>query len=691
MIVFFVQLSNAQNTDLQRANRLFDKTFYTEAIPLYESIIQENHSILVIKNLADAYYYTNDYSKAQNYYRILLKNWNKDFEEEYYFRFSQTLKATGDYEESNTVIRDYLVSSNNPKALVDFERENKILENISAIGERFEIRSLPINTINSEFGAVKQGSNLVYSGVKEKVGVFDKMYKWNGETYLNLVSIPIKNINSKDSIPSSFSTEINTSMHESNAIFTKDGKTVYFTRNNYKKGKRGKNSDRISNLQILKGELIDGKWGNIVSLPFNSDDYSIEHPALSNDEKTLYFASDMPGTLGSFDIFCVDIIGTGFGVPKNLGNKINTSKKEQFPFVSKDNKLYFSSNGHTGYGSLDVFVSEIEKNDFSKPLNIGLPVNSGFDDFCFVIDSDSKEGYFSSDRIGGKGRDDIYELKEVKPLVIKDCIQFIKGVIFDIDTKLPLNNVLVTLQNSDTVTIQKTSTTEDGKFAFTVACEAGYLASATKEGYTGESVSLKLKKERNKSNDASMSLKSLLTIRSEEQFALEQKKKMELILAEKQKKEKLIIAEKEIKAAQILKKQKEDAIILAEKNVIKVKDQLFIKTDYIYFDYDLWYIRKKAKTTLDHVIELMKKYPNMIVEIGSYTDNRGDSDYNLELSAKRAESIKSYFINQEIQEKRIIAKGYGETFQIIKCEPSESCTEEQHELNRRSEFKIQNL
>ena len=691
MIVFAVQLSNAQNKDLQRANRLFEKTFYTEAIPLYETIIQENQSILVIKNIADAYYYTSDYRKAQNYYRILFKNWNKELEEEYYFRFSQTLKATGDYEDANTVIRDYLVSLNKSEALAKFERENKVLENIAAIGERFEIRNLPINTKNSEFGAVKQGSNLVYSGVKEKVGLFDKMYKWNGETYLNLVSIPVKNINSKDSIPNSFAKEINTAMHESNAIFTKDGKTIYFTRNNYKKGKRGKNSERISNLQIFKAEFIDNKWGNIVSLPFNSDDYSTEHPALSSDEKTLYFASDMPGTLGSFDIFCVDINGSGFGIPKNLGAKINTSKKEQFPFVSKDNKLYFSSNGHTGYGSLDVFVSEIEKNDFSNPLNIGLPVNSGFDDFCFVIDSDSKDGYFSSDRMGGKGNDDIYELKETKPLVIEDCVQFIQGVITDTDTKLPLINALVTLQNLDTAAIQKIVTTEDGKFAFTVACETEYLVSVFKEAYTKDSIALKLKKVRHKSNDASMSLKSWQIIKSEKQFALEQEKQKELVLAKKQKEEELIRKEKEAKAAQILKKQKEDAITFAEKDVVKVKDQLFIKTDYIYFDYDLWYIRKKAKVTLDRVIVLMKKYPNMVVEIGSYTDNRGDSDYNLELSTKRAESIKSYFIDQEIQEERIIAKGYGETFQIIKCEPSESCTEEEHELNRRSEFKIQNL
>ena len=245
-----------------------------------------------------------------------------------------------------------------------------------------------------------------------------------------------------------------------------------------------------------------------MSLPFNSDDYSIEHPALSNDEKTLYFASDMPGTLGSFDIFSVSINGADYGTPKNLGDTINTTKKEQFPFVSKDNKLYFSSNGHTGYGSLDVFVSEIQNNSFSKPLNIGLPVNSGFDDFSFTIDSESKEGYFSSNRPGGKGNDDIYELKETKPLLIEDCKQLIAGIITDVDTKMPLENALVSLQNSDKIEIQKVITTQDGKFSFAVACETGYSVLASKKDYTKDSRSFKLNKERNKISDASMSLKS---------------------------------------------------------------------------------------------------------------------------------------------------------------------------------------
>ena len=691
IIVFSVQLINAQTQDLQRANRFFDRTFYSEAIPLYESSIKTNRSIEVVKNLADCYYYTNDYENAQRQYRFLMSRFKTGLKEEYYFRYSQTLKATGDYEESKAVIREFLISTNDKEGLETFEKENKNLENVGAIGDRFKIKNLALNTVNSEFGAVKQGQNLIFSGIKKKEGLFDKTYKWNNELYLDLLTVSLEKSNSKDSVVNYFSDELNTSMHEANAVFTKDGKTVYFTRNNYKKGKRAKNSNKISNLQIFKAELNNGKWSAVESLPFNSDDYSTEHPAISNDEKTLYFASDMPGTLGSFDIFSVSISNGVYGLPQNLGTIINTTKKEQFPFISNDNKLYFASNGHVGYGSLDVFVSEIQNNSFLKPLNIGLPVNSGFDDFSFTINSESKDGYFSSNRPGGKGNDDIYELKEIKPLVIEDCAQLIAGIITDVDTKMPLENALVSLQNFDKVEIQKVLTAQDGKFSFAVACETGYSVLASKEDYSKDLRSFKLNKERNKISDASMSLKSALMIKKEEEIAIQKKKNEEIALIEKGKTDKQIAAQKEIEIAQIKKKEKIDNIIASEKDVVKDKDRLIIKTDPIYFDYDLWYIRKESKPILNRVIEIMKKYPDMVVEIGSHTDNRGNDNYNRNLSTNRAESTRAYFINQGIIENRIIAKGYGETVQIIKCESSESCTEEQHELNRRSEFVIKNL
>ncbi|MEP7093357.1 MAG: flagellar motor protein MotB, partial [Flavobacterium sp.] len=315
IFVFSIQFIKAQDQDLVRAKRFFDRTYYAEAIILYEKLAVDKPSQEVIKNLADSYYYTNDLIKAQRYYRLLLKNYDKDLDRNYYYRYAQTLKASNSYEDANTVLKEYYAKSANTEDAINYEKELKELENVSAIGNRFEIKNLAINTPNSEFGAVRYKDSLVFAGVKLKPGLFDKKYKWDNEAYLNLVAIPLKNINTADSIVHYFSKELKTGMHESNAVFTKDGKTIYFTRNNSKNGSKRKNEEKISNLQIFKAELINGKWTNITSLPFNSDNYSVEHPALSADEKTLYFASDMPGTQGSFDIFSVNVNLGAFDTP----------------------------------------------------------------------------------------------------------------------------------------------------------------------------------------------------------------------------------------------------------------------------------------------------------------------------------------------------------------------------------------
>ncbi|PWA07863.1 OmpA family protein [Flavobacterium laiguense] len=744
LIVFSIQFIQAQQQDLQRANRLFDKTYYSAAIPLYEKVNAKNQTLEVVQKLGDCYYYTNDYDKALEQYAYLISS--KNLNEDFYFRYAQTLKAKGKYTEADKAMRDFFVASNNKEALEKLEKDIKNLKNVTAIGERFDIHNLALNTVNSEFGGVILGKNLIFAAVKKKPNLFDKTYKWNNESYLNIVSIPVKNANANDSIVSYFSKDLKSAMHESNAVFTKDGKTMYFTRNNSNNGRRGKNTYKISTIQIFRAELVNAKWNNIAALPFNSADYSVEHPALSPDEKTLYFASDMPGTLGSFDIYSVSINGSTYGNPINLGDKINTAKREQFPFVSKDNKLYFSSNGHEGYGALDIFVSEIQNNSFTKAVNVGLPVNSGYDDFAYYINSETKEGYFSSDRPGGKGKDDIYSLKETKDLLIEDCRQYIAGIITDVDSHLAVENATVVLKNSVNQEIEKAITATDGKFSFTIECEANYSIFVTKENYTGNSKSFKILSERNKCNDGSMEIRSMEIIKKEEQaaldkkivadlliaqqlktaelVALEQKRKADAIeLKEKKiaetnalnqkkkedaialeakrladlvaiqqlKKEKLAADQKATALASAKKKEKMAAIVAAEKDVVKDKDRLIIKTEPIYFDYNLWYIRKDSKIILNRVVELMKKYPEMVVEIGSHTDNRGTDKFNLDLSQKRADATRAYILEQGIPKNRISAKGYGETVQIVKCIPEDSCDEEQHELNRRSEFVIKNL
>jgi len=703
IFVFSIQFINAQDQELIRAKRFFDKTYYTESILLYEKLAETKPSQEVIKNLADSYYYTNDLIKAQRYYRLLVTNYSNDLNRDYYFRYAQTLKATNSYADANVVLKEYYAKSANSQDSIYFRKELKELENVSAIGNRFEIKNLAINTPNSEFGAVKYKDNLVYAGVKLKPGLFDKKYKWDNETYLNLVKVPVQNINSAEAPFTYFADELKSGVHEANAIFTKDGKTIYFTRNNSKNGSKKKNDQKISNLQIFKAELVEGKWKNIISLPFNSPNYSVEHPALSADEKVLYFSSDMPGSLGSFDIYSVNVNKGAFDTPKNLGPVINTDKREQFPFVSADNKLYFSSDGHLGYGSLDVFVSDISGNEYSKPTNIGLPLNSNLDDFSFNIDSNTKEGYFASNREGGKGSDDIYQFTEIKDLIVEDCKQFIAGMITDIDTKLALENATVILQDSENKTLNTITTSADGKFSFTVSCEASYKVSAFREKYTNESVTLSLDKTRNKISDASLALKSLEAIKLEEKENAKKKREQEIFIEEEnEKKEALaVIALKEkekkakadeIVATEIRKKEKVDQILKQEKDVIKDdKNRLIIKTDPIYFDYNMWYIRKESKVVLSRVVTLMNKYPGMVIEIGSHTDSRGNAKFNEDLSQKRANSTREFIIQSGINANRVTAKGYGESVPIVKCKTDDACDEEEHELNRRSEFVIKNL
>ena len=661
-ILFSVQYSFGQTPEVKLANEYFDRAFYSEAIPMYEKIAKNDNSLEVTKNLADSYYYTNDLENAGKWYKTMIKKNPKYITDEYYFRYIHTLKAAGKYAQADSLARTRIIVAKGSVKV--FDKDVKILENIAGIGDRFEIENLAINTKNSDFGAVKYGERLVYSSpTKEK-----KTYRWNGENYLDFYTIPVFNAKSGDSISEDFSKSINTRMHESNAVFTKNGKTMYFTRNNPTKDK-----NMISHLQLYKAEFKKGQWTNITALPFNSPNYSTEHPALSEDEEILYFASDMPGTLGSFDIFSVEINGGKFGIPKNLGPVINTIHKEQFPFISDDGKLYFSSNGHHGFGSMDVFVSEFSNGKFEKPNNVGFPVNSGYDDFSFNMNYETKEGYVASNRPGGKGNDDIYQIKEIKPLVIEDCKQTIEGLITDIDSKIILAKATVVLQDVDKKEIQRVETDGEGKFLFTVPCEADYIIIASKEEYLDGTKSLKLFKDRNKINDGSIALKSVANSDKE-------------TLTEEQ-----IAKKREDKIARAKKQERIDHLMEKEKDVVQDNDRLMIKTDPIYFDYDLWYIRKESKPILNRVIEIMKKYPKMTVEIGSHTDVRASDAYNNILSEKRAASTRRYFISKGIESERVTAKGYGETRPIVRCVPEDSCDEEQHELNRRSEFVIQNF
>jgi len=657
--------------DLKRANTYFDRAFYTDAIPLYEELAKSNKSSVVVKNLADSYYNTYQLPSAAKWYSYLTSVYGENLDESYFFKYSQTLKAIGEYEEATEVLMDYYSSKEDTERVKVLEEHLKHLENVDAIGDRFSLVNLALNTTESEFGAMKVDSNVI--------------------------THPLNQLAMGDSISKDFSSSINTKMHEATFAITKDGKTIYFTRNNFLKGKRRTDGDKISRLKIYKATWEKNKWQNITELPFNGNDFSTEHPALDASESTLYFASDRPGGFGSLDLYSVSIgRHNEYGEPQNLGPEINTERKEQFPFVDESNNLYFSSNGHAGFGLLDVFISKPQGGKYGKPDNIGKPLNTGYDDFSFSMNQSAKEGFFSSNRPDGKGSDDIYRFLETKPLVIEDCKQFIAGTITDKTTQKIIPFAEVNLIDNEGNVVETQTTSENAEFKFAASCENEYTVVGKKIAYQENSKKVVTDKERSGIKDGSLALITFSEIDKQEAIALgkakEEEKRLAALAEEERVKEVERKKQQEIAARERAEQERKDRIESAIQNeplVERQGERVIIKAEpKIHFDYDLWYIRLKSKETLDKIVDILKKHPGMQLEIGTHTDIRGNNEYNEELSQKRSNSVVEYLVDSGIDKERLTPKGYGETQTIVKCETEESCSEEQHEINRRCEFVI---
>jgi outer membrane protein OmpA-like peptidoglycan-associated protein len=431
-----------------------------------------------------------------------------------------------------------------------------------------------------------------------------------------------------------FSSKLNTRYHEADVAFTKDMKTVYFSRNNYFENKLTRDSTGTGLIHLYRAKIAStGEWVDVEPMPFNNDQYQTGHPTLSADEKTLYFISDMPGGMGKTDIYKSNINDDGsMGIPVNLGPKINTQEREMFSFISGNDELYFSSDGRTdGMGGLDIYVSYISKNDITDPLNLGEPLNSVKDDFSFILNYETRRGYFSSNRDGGKGDDDIYTFVQEIPIVF-ECNQVVKGVVIEKNTGLELPGSLVVLYDNNGVELDRTIVGEDARYHFEVTCNESFKLTGSKRTFSSD----------------------------EKEFFSTEGDDIEIQL------------------------------VLDKEEFIVERGKCLIKINPIYFDFDKSNIRPDAEIELQKVIEVMKKYPELIIEGGSHTDSRGTFKYNDALSGRRAKSTVQYIIDNGIDPNKISSKGYGETRLVNACSDGAICSEEAHQLNRRTEFVVVN-
>ena len=410
-LLLFLTVSTAfaqLDEGVKKADQLYKGYEYIKARDIYLKVAKRGYvSGYLYKKLGDSYFKTAEYREAVKWYEKLFKL-GEDPEPEYYFRYAQCLKASGKREEGDKYLQKYYTLVDDKFRNNEIKKKSYILydNDIPLEYSSYKIDSLKINTEYSDFAPVIYKNKLIFASAGYHPVGYKK--KWqNGQPYFDLYEATINAPNDVTGVKP-LSGDINTEYHESSATFTPDGKTMYFSRNSYK---AGEDSDiNLSKLKIYRAEKINGEWKTVEELPFNSENFTYTHPALSPDGKRLYFSSDMPGSFGSSDIWYVEIYeDNSYSYPQNLGPKVNTTERENFPYISEDNKLYFASDGQLGYGGLDIFVTDIDENGMiGDILNLGKPINSQQDDFSFTIDTKKNYGYFASSRNNEKMRDNIY-------------------------------------------------------------------------------------------------------------------------------------------------------------------------------------------------------------------------------------------------------------------------------------------
>jgi len=608
------------SSTVKKADKYFDRLEYLKAIELYRKVVDAGKADdYVYRKLADSYYYVFDAKNAAQFYKKII---DKTSDPEVYFRYAQMLKALGKYKESEPWMKKFAEMRPSDHRAIAY-RQNpgylvKILDNNK---KKFILTKEP--TVNSEFAdydAQLNNSKLYFVSHR----VLGQKHMWDGQPYGEIFVADYEN-----GIATNIHQvrgEVNTKFHEGAFSFSPDGKTMYFTRNNFSGKKPGTDSTGISRLKIYKATWNGLMWVNVEELPFNSDYYDTGHPAVTPDGKRMYFASDRPGTYGQSDIFYVDIHEDGtFGEPVHLGPEINTEGREDYPFFASDNTLYFSSDGHLGLGGRDIFAAKYVDGKFSRARNLGVPVNSGKDDITFVYYPEMKKGFMASNRDATKYGDyDIFIVQAVKPIF--DVL--VEAVVVDAKTKKPIPGATVVLTDNAGNPMATKVTDEEGKADFLIEGGKDIILEARAENY--ENTKVEVKGTYDEAVEVEIPMKPI------------------------------------------------EEIILANK----------IKLNPIYFDFNKWNIRRDAAFELDKVVEVMKKYPKMKIHVVSHTDCRGTQAYNQWLSEKRAKSTVQYIISKGIDESRLTWEGKGETEPVVECKPCHSCTEEQHQLNRRSEFFI---
>ncbi|QTY26289.1 OmpA family protein [Flavobacterium sp. CS20] len=598
ILMLSLQTMNAQNDDTKKADKHFNRLEFVDAIKSYEKLISKDKAnAYVYKQLAIANYNISNTKESERYYEQYFKNAENPQAEDY-FNYAQILLSNKKYDKAKKAYQDFATKAPNDSRAKAFLANKDFVQELQNMAPNYEAKAMDLNSEYSDFGGYENDTYFYFVSSRNKSR---RTYGWNDQ--------PTTDIYKADNVAGTFKNEkllegdVNTKFNEGTIAISNDGQTLYFTRNDYLDGDYEKSEDGIGQLKIYQAKKVNGEWKDIKALPFTSSEYSVSHPALSPDNSTLYFSSNMDGGYGKSDLYMVSINDDGsFGEPKNLGSKVNTPARESFPFVDADNKLFFSSDGHLGLGGLDVFHTSMNNGSYAKPENLGAPINSSNDDFAFSYFNQVDRGYVSSNRGENPLNDNIYQVKLIKPL---DETNIIVNVLNN-DTDEPLKDASVLFYDDDDNEIASLTTDINGQVQEIVISNLEYDIQANLKDFESDSKTI---------------------------TAIGDLMEVDLRL----KPIEVIIEEREVTLSNIL------------------------------FDFDKASIRPEVAFELDKIVATLKKYPDLVIRIESHTDIRGSKIYNQNLSEARAKNTLKYLVDKGIDESRLSAVGKGETEPVIDC------------------------
>lgn len=632
---------------LKEANTHFDNLEYHTAAVQYSQYLKTKKDNKAQIKLAQCYLHMNHFAQAEKEYASVISF--PEITPKNELEYAHVLKHVGKYDEARKWYIEYLLDNPKDAGATNELRSCDSLKNYTRYSYQYEVSPAYVNEVESNFSPVFYGNGIVFCSEHSKPANTSGVSQWTGHAYLDLYFSEIFTTTEKNepisastnggpdnaeklrpgkfSEPKPFSAEINSLYNEGPACFSRDEKTIYFTRNMLdKKNKPEVDKEDMNNLEIYKSVLTNGKWSLPELLNFENKNYSVGHPALSRDEKRLYFISDKPGGHGGTDLYYSELKDGKWSEPVNLGIGINTNENEMFPTIATDEKgdefLYFSSEGMPGMGGLDIYCSRIDGSFFEKPKHLNAPLNSSADDFGIIFANNGLDGFFSTNRDDANGTDKIYYFKKYIPefyleitLKKKGTNEIIPGALVDIKY-LSKNKQEIASTDQEGKIFKKIESNTD----LEIIGKKDYFFTATAKG-------------NNMGKIFSDTLRLTLEL---------------------------------------------DAIVINKA----------IRLDNIYYDYNKWDIRPDAMPELDKLVKVMKENPGIFIELSSHTDSRGGDNFNKKLSQKRAESAVRYIINNGIVVERICAKGYGESKLLNHCKNNVKCSDEEHQLNRRTEFKV---